>query len=67
MTMNALFSSQPVSEDQLYTKQMAAQKLSVSIRTLDRLVKAGRLEKVFIGSSPRFRKSDLDQIVVHGI
>lgn len=60
---------QPVhqKEDKLITKKMASERLSVSIRTLDRMIADGLLEKVFVGSSPRLRKSDIDRIITHGV
>ena len=54
-------------EDRLVRKRNAAKRLDISTRTLDRLVADGRLEKVFVGSSPRFRSSDLDRIVAGGL
>ena len=54
-------------EDKLITRKMASQRLSVSTRTIDRMVEKGLLEKVFVGASPRFRKHDIDKIVEEGI
>jgi len=31
------------------------------------MVAAGKIAKVFVGASPRFRKSEIDRIVVSGI
>ncbi len=56
-----------LSEDRLVTKKQAAERLAVSTRTIDRMVAMRRLEKIFVGPSPRFRKSDLDRIVERGI
>ncbi|MBK1884145.1 excisionase family DNA-binding protein [Luteolibacter pohnpeiensis] len=53
--------------DKLLTKKAAAERLSISTRTLDRMVAAGKIDKIFVGSSPRFRKSEIDQIVARGI
>ena len=54
-------------QDKLITKKMAAQRLSVSTRTIDRMAAEGLLEKVFVGSAPRFRNSDIDRIVESGL
>jgi excisionase family DNA binding protein len=54
-------------EDRLVTKKQAAERLAVSTRTIDRLVALGQLEKVFVGPSPRLRKSDIDRIVDQGL
>lgn len=54
-------------EDRLVRKRDAAKRLDISTRTLDRIVADGRLEKVFVGASPRFRNSDLDRIVAEGL
>lgn len=54
-------------QDKLITKKMAAQRLSVSTRTIDRMAAEGLLEKVFVGSAPRFRNSDIDRIVECGL
>ena len=54
-------------QDKLITKKMAAQRLSVSTRTIDRMAAEGLLEKLFVGSSPRFRNSDIDRIVECGL
>ncbi len=50
----------------LITKQMAAQRLSISIRTLDRMVSKGVIEKVFLGTSVRFRDTDIQNIIENG-
>lgn len=66
--MNALNSLQTApKQDKLITKKMAAQRLSVSTRTIDRMAAEGSLEKVFVGSAPRFRNSDIDRIVENGL
>lgn len=54
-------------EDKLITKKKVAKRLSVSTRTIDRMVAEGRLEKVFVGAAPRFRDSDIDRIVAEGV
>ena len=59
--------SSPEAEDRLLTKKEAARRLSVSVRTLDRMILQGWLDKVFLGASPRIRKSDIDVIIERGI
>jgi len=54
-------------EDKLLTKRQAANRLAISIRTLDRMVARRILTKAFVGSAPRFRKSDIDAIVENGV
>ena len=54
-------------DDQLITKKQAAERLAVSTRTIDRMAAMGRLNKIFVGPSPRFKKSDIDRIVERGI
>lgn len=55
-----------VAGERLVKKSQAAVKLGVSSRTVDRLAQKGILEKVFVGSSPRFRLSELNKIVEKG-
>ena len=57
----------PERDDKLLTKRQAADRLAVSIRTLDRMVARGILNKVFVGCSARLRKSDIDAVVANGI
>jgi len=47
----------------LLTKGEAAERLGVSVRTIERLVAAGRLPLVHIESAARFRVSDLEAYV----
>ena len=54
-------------DDKLLTKKQAANRLAISVRTLDRMVARRILTKVFIGGAPRFRKSDIDAVVAHGV
>ena len=61
--MNQLETQKRIS---LITKKMAAQRLSISIRTLDRMVSKGIIEKVFLGSSVRFRELDIENIIENG-
>ena len=49
--------------DRLLTKKKAAEILDVSVRTLDRLCSQGVLSKVYVGSSPRIRFSELSKVV----
>ena len=51
----------------LITKKMAAQRLSVFTRTIDRMVAEGILEKVFLCGSVRFRERDIEAIVECGV
>jgi excisionase family DNA binding protein len=53
--------------DRLLKKKVVAERLAVSKRTLDRMVAAGKIEKVFVGASSRFRESDIDRIVSEGL
>ena len=55
-----------VIDDKLMTKKQVAERLAVSTRTIDRIVSMRRLEKVFLGASSRFRKSDIDRIIAKG-
>ena len=55
------------SRDRLLNKKQVAGILGISTRTLDRLVAAGLLEKVFVGASPRFRASDIERVMKTGI
>jgi len=47
----------------LVTKKEAAQRLGVSVRTLERLVATGRLPQVHVERLARFRISDLEAYV----
>lgn len=53
----------PVPDRLLVTKKEAAERLSVSVRTIHRLVAGGMLPQVHIGSLPRFRVRDLEAYV----
>lgn len=53
--------------DRLLKKKVVAERLSISKRTLDRMVAAGKIEKIFVGASPRFRESDVSRIVFEGL
>ena len=56
----------PPKRERLITRKMAAERLSCSLRTLDRMVARGLLEKVFVGVSVRFRERDIEHIIEHG-
>jgi excisionase family DNA binding protein len=47
----------------LVTKSEAAQRLGVSVRTVERLVATGRLHQVHVERSARFRVPDLEAYV----
>ncbi len=47
----------------LVTKGEAAERLSVSVRTIERLVSTGRLPQVHVERSARFRVTDLEAFV----
>jgi excisionase family DNA binding protein len=55
--------SRRVADRLLVTKGEAAERLSVSIRTIERLVAAGRLSLVHVERAARFRVSDLETYV----
>lgn len=55
--------SHRVAERLLVTKGEAAERLSVSVRTIERLVAAGRLPLVHVERAARFRVSDLETYV----
>jgi excisionase family DNA binding protein len=52
-----------VADRLLVTKGEAAERLSVSVRTIERLVAAGRLPLVHVERAARFRVSDLEAYV----
>ena len=56
-----------VNRDSLITKKEAAARLAISIRTLDRLVAQGLIEKVFVGRSVRIREKEIAAIVERGV
>ncbi len=55
--------SRRVADRLLVTKAEAAERLSVSVRTIERLVAAGRLPLVHVERAARFRVSDLETYV----
>ena len=58
---------QPPKRERLITRKMAAERLSISSRTLDRLVSKGLIEKVFLGMSVRIRERDIEHIIENGL
>jgi len=61
-TDNETSTEEPV----LLTRKVAAKRLSISTRTLDRMANAGFIDRVFLGSIVRFRAEDIDMIVKNG-
>jgi excisionase family DNA binding protein len=55
----AEFDSSPVSGRLLLTKSEAAEQLGVSLRTIERLISAGRLPLVHVEGAARVRLADL--------
>ena len=47
----------------LLTKGEVAERLNVSVRTIERLVATGRLQQVYVERSARFRVKDLETYV----
>lgn len=47
---------------ELLTRQQVASHLSVSIKTVDNIVKDGYLKKYFIAGSPRFKREEVRAI-----
>lgn len=55
--------SASVADDSLVKKSVAARRLGISVRTVDRLVEKGLLERVFVGTARRFRVSEIERII----
>jgi len=53
----------PMPDRLLITKGEVAERLSVSVRTIERLVSTGRLPQVYVEHSARFRVTDLEAYV----
>ena len=53
----------PLKDRLLLPRKLAAASLSVSLRVLDDLVRAGELKSVSIGSRRLFRRADLQRFV----
>lgn len=51
----------------LLTRKAAAERLSISTRTLDRLANAGFIDRIFLGTVVRFRTEDVDRISENGV
>ena len=57
---------EPMESDSLLKKKEVASLLSCSLRTIDRLVAHGRLNKVLVLGAIRFRASQVQQIINGG-
>ena len=55
-----------MSQDQLLTLQQAADRLQISMSTIRRLIKAGKLQAVRIGRNLRVRPADLEAYITAG-
>jgi excisionase family DNA binding protein len=53
-------------KDRLLRKEDVVNRLSLSLRTVDRLVSSGKLEKVKVMRAARFRESDVQALVEKG-
>ena len=53
--------------NRLITKSNAAEILSISTRTLDRICDRGVLEKIYVGGMVRYRLQDILAIVERGL
>ena len=53
-------------KDRLLRKEDVVNRLSLSLRTVDRLVSSGKLEKVKVMGAVRFRESDVQALVEKG-
>lgn len=60
---DTLMASERAHQDRLIDIKEAAHRLGVSVRTVDRMVDRGELEKVNVGGLVRFRESDIQNIV----
>lgn len=56
-----------MSQDQLLTLQQAADRLQISMSTIRRLIKAGKLQAVRIGRNLRIRPADLEAYINEGV
>ena len=52
--------------DRFLTKKEVAKLLAMSTRSVDRLCQEDKLEKVYVGSTVRFRWSDVRKIIKNG-
>ena len=53
--------------DQLIKPKEAAEQLDVNLTTLWRWYNEGYLKKVYVGSKPRYKQSDIDRIKQKGV
>ena len=53
-------------QDKLLRKSDVVNRLSLSLRTVDRLVASGKLERVKVMRSVRFRESDVQALIERG-
>ena len=53
-------------QDKLLRKSDVVDRLSLSPRSVDRLVASGRLEKVYVMGAVRFRESDVQTLIEKG-
>ena len=53
-------------KDSLLEKKHVGNRLSLSLRTVDRLVASGELEKVKVRGAVRFRESDVEALIERG-
>jgi hypothetical protein len=54
-------------QDRLLSRSDAAERLALSVRTLDTLHQIGALEKVHVLGAVRFRESDVQRVIREGI
>ena len=53
-------------QDKLLRKSDVVNRLSLSPRSVDRLVASGKLEKVYVMGAVRFRESDVQTLIEKG-
>ena len=51
----------------LQTRKTASKQLHISERTIDRLIKTGKIKAIRIGSLVRIPQSEIDKIIVEGV
>lgn len=51
----------------LYTREIVAEIFDISLPTLDRMIKSGKLEAVRIGRSVRIPKTEVERVIREGI
>jgi hypothetical protein len=52
-----------MNDNRLFTRAESAGHLSVTERTFDRIVAAGKIQPVYVGHAKRFRARDVDALV----